>query len=358
MTEDSTEIALTYAPVDDLVAIVTEPLKFADLLAKIRAEMAEAKVDTSTDKGRKAIASRAYKVARTKTALDAAGKDLNAGLRKQIDAVDEYRRGIRSELDKLAEEVRRPLTDWEVAEEERKRIVVGTINAINQLVRFDGELTSDEIRQRQFGLSEITLDADVFGDDLEAAIKAKAACIEQLDRLLPIAIKREDEAKELERLRAEAEERRIADETAERERQEKIEAERAEAEKAELEAEAERLRQKDIAEAAERAATEAREKAEREAQEKQDAADREAQQRIRDAEAEAERLREDQRKRDEAAAADEEDRKRREADHAHKSSVMRAAKEAIMEHGILEHDARTLVLAIKAGEIPNVKLEF
>jgi colicin import membrane protein len=45
--------------------------------------------DVTTEKGRKAIASMAYKVARTKTAIDEAGKKLNEEARARINAVDE-----------------------------------------------------------------------------------------------------------------------------------------------------------------------------------------------------------------------------------------------------------------------------
>ena len=48
--------------------------------------------DTTTRKGRDAIKALAFKVTRSKTALDEAGKQLNAGLRRQIDTVDVERR--------------------------------------------------------------------------------------------------------------------------------------------------------------------------------------------------------------------------------------------------------------------------
>lgn len=37
---------------------------------------------------------------------------------------------------------------------------------------------------------------------------------------------------------------------------------------------------------------------------------------------------------------------------------MSAAKEAIMTCGVDEETARKIVLLIKAGEVPNVKMEF
>ena len=50
---------------------------------------------------------------------------------------------------------------------------------------------------------------------------------------------------------------------------------------------------------------------------------------------------------------------RRQADQEHRGAVMRAAKEALMEHGgIGEGTAKKLVLAIVAGTIPAVTLKF
>ncbi len=52
------------------------------------------------------------------------------------------------------------------------------------------------------------------------------------------------------------------------------------------------------------------------------------------------------------------ERQRREADKAHRQSVMTAAKQAIMTCGVDEDAAKKVVLAIIAGEVPAVTLEF
>jgi hypothetical protein len=60
----------------------------------------------------------AHKVARSKTYIDNAGKDLVAELKALPKQIDESRRVVRERLDALKDEVRRPLTEWE-AEQER-----------------------------------------------------------------------------------------------------------------------------------------------------------------------------------------------------------------------------------------------
>lgn len=60
----------------------------------------------------------AHKVARSKTYIDNAGKDLVAELKALPKQIDESRRVVRERLDALKDEVRRPLTEWE-AEQDR-----------------------------------------------------------------------------------------------------------------------------------------------------------------------------------------------------------------------------------------------
>lgn len=103
----------------DPKAVILNDDQLTALYAAIEADIAAQKIDLSTDAGRKRVASFAYKIARTKTALDGAGKDLNAALREQIDKVDARRRTMRDTLDDMADKARRPLTDWEAAEKDR-----------------------------------------------------------------------------------------------------------------------------------------------------------------------------------------------------------------------------------------------
>lgn len=85
------------------VAVLVDEKVYARFYEHVKREVEAHKPDLGTEKGRKAIASLAYKVTRTKTALDNAGKQLNEEARKQINAVDATRRKVREELDALAE---------------------------------------------------------------------------------------------------------------------------------------------------------------------------------------------------------------------------------------------------------------
>jgi len=99
-----------------------------ELLEKIRAEAVCHVPDLTSDKGRKAIASVAYKVSQSKTYLDDQGKELVADQKKAIKLVDTERNKMRTELDKLRDEVRKPLNDWEEKEKARVFHIESTIN--------------------------------------------------------------------------------------------------------------------------------------------------------------------------------------------------------------------------------------
>ena len=91
-----------------------------ELLLAVREEATAFEPDASTNKGRTEIASRAYKVARSKTVIDEAGKDLVSGWKDKAKIVDQSRKKAREYLDTLKAEIREPLTAWEQQEAARE----------------------------------------------------------------------------------------------------------------------------------------------------------------------------------------------------------------------------------------------
>lgn len=357
--ETGTDIA-TLAPENPL-AVFQSPEQYDALIGSIREIVRNHVPDLETVKGRKAIASLAYKVARTKTALDDAGKELNSTKRAEIEAVDEVRRKMRAELDTLSSEARKPLDEWEAAEEARQssiRRIMARMDDIGSMVAINPP-SSGIMTGHISEIEALEFDADLFREWLEIAVKKKADLMASLRGYHDRAVKAEADAAELVRLRQDAAEReaadaaRIAEEARQREAAAKAEADKKAADEAEAKrvadaAAAEEKRLKDIADAAEAARAEERAKA-----------DREAAERVAAAEAETERLRRADEARLAAAQAEADEAKRREADTAHKSAVLKSAKDAIMEHGgITEPQARAIVLAIKGGLVPSVTISF
>ena len=90
------------------------------LLEKIEHVATKETFDVSTDKGRKAIASMAYRVAQSKTYIESHGKELAAELKELPKLVDSNRKYVKDFLDALKDKVRKPLDEWEAEQESIK----------------------------------------------------------------------------------------------------------------------------------------------------------------------------------------------------------------------------------------------
>lgn len=351
-----TDIATIVAATPAIVLVDRD--KRVSLYAHIEREIEAFVPDLTTVKGRYAIKSLAFKVTRTKTAIDAAGKLLNEEARAKINLIDEARRDARNTLDILAERARKPLTEWETVETARVaecRAIIDEMRAAKVIHEYDSAAT---VRDRGSSVFLTALGPDRFGDMLGEAEAAKADAVNTLKRALARLTQEEADRAELARLRAEREESdRLA---AEKAAAEEAERQRAEAEKraeedrtAREKAEAERV-QRERDEAAQAARDEAeRQHAVELAAERQRADEAEMAR-----QAEADRVALEQAARDAEAKRLADEQAARDKDKAHRSAVMKAAKEAIMTCGVDEDAAKKVVLLIRSGEVPNVSLRF
>lgn len=190
------------------VVVLTDDKVYSNFYQQMKAEVDGFTPDLSTAASRAKIAALAFKVTRTKTAIDAAGKKLNEDVRAQINAVDAQRRKIREELDALADAARKPLTDWEQAEANRLDHINRMLAHIEGVGR--GFIGPDI---QPFGLlfyeldEKIILDVATFGEFLPEAQRAVVAAREKLVEAQSRQMKEEADRAELERLRADAAER-------------------------------------------------------------------------------------------------------------------------------------------------------
>lgn len=297
------------------LAVMSQPLQAAavfapggvdDILAKLKAEVRAIPTDISTAAGRKQIASLAYKIARSKTALDEMGKNLVAEWKAKAAAVDADRRKIRDELDALRDEVRRPLDEWEAAEEARVKGHETALADLAALAVFDTPEPAIETIDAR--LHQARTHNREWQEFSARAAATQSATIASLEGLRERRVKQEAERAELARLKAEEEERKR------REREEQIAREAAE--KARKEAE-------------EKAAREAREAAEREAAERA-RVEREAAAKLAAEKAERERVEREKREAEERAAKAEADRiaAEKRAEEERKAAAERAEREA------------------------------
>lgn len=121
------------------MAVFTNNEQLDPIIEKIEKEARSLVPDVSTKKGRDAIASMAHKVARSKTYIDNAGKDLVAELKALPKQIDESRRIVRERLDALKDEVRRPLTEWEAEQERIKAEEAAKIKAEEDRKKFESD---------------------------------------------------------------------------------------------------------------------------------------------------------------------------------------------------------------------------
>ncbi|ENO4066493.1 hypothetical protein ACBH83_003466 [Klebsiella variicola] len=319
------------------MAVFTNNDQLDPLIEAIEKEARSLVPDVTTKKGRDAIASMAHKVARSKTYIDNAGKDLVAELKSLPKQIDESRRVVRERLDALKDEVRRPLTDWE-AEQERikaeEAMLALHVEALAMNEDFDRQLAARIESDHEMAL----LMNDAF--DREQAEKKAEAERQRIAREEEIKRLAEEKAK---REAAEQAQREI-DAAAAREREAILAKERAERERIEAQQRAER-EQREAAERAEREKQAAVEAERRKAQEEADRIRREAEQR------EQGRLAEEKRKADEQA--------RREADVKHRKAVGTEIVKALLANTSLTRDQAIEVLtAVKDGRIPHTGISY
>ncbi len=331
--------------------------------------------DLTTRKGRERIASLAAKVSKSKTAVEKPGRDYLRRLKEMPKVVEAELRDFVTKMDTLRDETRRPLTEWEAAEDARIDRHNDRLNWLKTLADNLGELSSLHIKGLIAEAEGMQLGAHWEEFEAEAA-NAKDKVLTTLRAALQKRERFEAEQAELARLRREAEERaeqdriRLAQEAAvEAERQRVAQAQQAEREAAarreqelidqaaaqEREAENQRLQLKLQAEQAERARIQA--EADRVATEQRMEQERQAA--ARRQEEAAEQARQDERRRADAAAAEIlRQQEARERDKAHRASINRAALDAFVSGGMTEECAKQAITLIAQRKIPNIAISY
>lgn len=334
-------------------------------------------LDVSKNADRDAMRSLAAKLGKTKTKLDAAGKDLVAGEKARLKLIDTERGVVWDDLEALQKEVRQPLTDWENAEKDRvarhEAELAELISAGEFTLQNWQALPVETMKDRLAEIQNSNYDWEEFIG------RAKSAVVTSIFQIKDAIAKREKadaDAAELAKLR---------EEQAKREQQER-EAKIAAEAKAAAEAEA-RAREERAAKAAqeekerverERFEAEARAKA---AEVRREAEAAKAKQEAEDAEkrhAEAVRLAEEKAKADQAAAveaerqrqiddkaAEDAEKAKREANTKHLAKINREVRDALMRACTLldvdiftEAVAQELTAAIAKGLIPHTKINY
>ena len=355
-------------------------------LQMVRDEVCGEVPDLSTRKGRDRVASLAALVGKRKAAVEKPGRDYLRRLKEMPKVVETELREFVTEMDKLRDETRRPLTEWEQAEAARIARHEQGVAAIKAEGTELGLLDAEDLLARIGRVEGVTLGPDWEEFAAEAG-QVKDQVLAALREALAARQRYDAEQAELARLRREAEERaendriRLAqeqaveaerqrvkqaqiDESARIAREQQAEREAAARREQELidqaaaqerEAENQRLQLKLQAEQAERA----REQAEADRVATEQRMEQERQAAARRQEEAAEQARQEERRRADAAAAEiVRQQEAREADKAHKAKINRAALEAFISGGMPEACAKQAVTLIAQRKIPNVSISY
>lgn len=307
------------------MAVFKSADQIEDILQKVEREVMSFVPDVTTAKGRKEIASLAYKVAQTKKYLDGLGKDLVAELKEIPKLIDANRKTVRDRLDELKEKARQPLTNYEDEQERIKK---------------------EEEEKRA---------AEELAKKIEADHEMALLMNDAFDR--DLAEKKAEEQRQ--RIAHEEEIKRKAEEKAKREAEEKAAAEIAAAKKREEDAIAAKAQ-------AELLAKQEKEKAEREAKEALDRAEREKQEAIeaerKKAQEEADRIRREAEAKEAARLAEEKRIKdeewRRAKDKAHRKEVNNKILADLIKAGASEEVAKDIITAIVKGEVFATRITY
>lgn len=282
--------------------------------------------DLTTKKGRDRVASLAAQVSRSKTAIEKPGREYLKRLKEAVRPAEAEIKRFVDACDELRDATRRPLTEWEAAQERIK--AEEAMNALHVEA-----LAMNEDFDRQMA-------ARIESDHEMALLMNDAFDREQADKAAEAERQRIAHDEEIKRLAAAASAREV-EQRAQREREEAAHREavlKAQAEQAERD----RIAAEQKAEADKKAAVEAER---RKAQEEADRIRREAEQR------EQARLAEEKRKADEQA--------RREADVKHRKAVGVEVVKALMANTSLTRDQAIEVLtAVKDGRIPHTGISY
>ena len=340
-----------------------EQEEIAKIVETVKTELSKEVFDVSEDKGRKELQKRFKQIHKWSKLLDNVGKEHVAVLKSRPKIVDGNRKYMRDELEGFADKIRQPLTEWEQAEEQRKKDILARINDIDPFLGGivtiqPGERSTESLKAlaEKAALTEID---ESFAEFQGQAQKTKDDAILKLSGLIAIQMRQEAEAAALEQQRKEQEakeqaerEARIAQEAADKARREAEE--KAAEERQALELKAEKERQEAIRR--EREAKEAQERAEREKIAAEERAKLEQEQAVK---AEQERHRKEMEAQKAKEEAERKAAEKKAANKQHRAKINNNIVLDLFNHvGIPETTAKMLVEAIAKGKIRNVTINY
>jgi colicin import membrane protein len=210
-TTPSTALAIVKTSTSTVLAADT-----ANILGKLADEIAGFEPDVSTEKGRKKIASIAYKVSTTKTALVDLANNLMDADKKRIAKILAERKIIETNLDALRDEMRAPLNAFEAAEKARVQEFEAALAEISAMGDDLEGLSAEQINARIWLVPD--LESRQWAEFVQRAERIISATLQALNDAHEAAVAREKAEAEAEAARR-IEAAHIAEENARRQEQ-------------------------------------------------------------------------------------------------------------------------------------------
>ena len=157
--------------------------------------------DPENPEDRDRAKSLAYKISRSKTALEDIRKRITADWRSKIEGINSTGKKFVEMLDGFRDEVKGPVVEWEKKQAEREAEFKARIERFRSAATVAIDTTAADIRARLESIKSIAVD-DTWGEFAVPAREAQQTAIGQLENYLGIAEQREKEAAELAELRA------------------------------------------------------------------------------------------------------------------------------------------------------------
>jgi hypothetical protein len=388
MTKETQEITL-YKEADVTALTLYRNNGLDPFIENIRKVANEFEADVTTEKGRKAFKSLAYKISQAKTKVDEIRKSENEEHQAAIKANNEKGKKAVEDLQAIQDDVKKPVVEWENRIKEHQEaiskieeIATSTSNQWESMTIEQMQASIDKINSNQREWHEFSFKAENVKKQsiqlIEAAIakrKKHDADKLELERLQKEEAERKQKERDAAIARKAAEDAKIAAEAeAERIRKEAEEKARIEKEEAEAKALAEKkaaeqreLELKQQKERAENEKKEAEEKlkraelarieAEKQAETRRIEAEKQAEIAKQEAVKEAARIESLRIEAEQKAKADE--IAKRKADEEHKKKIILEAENALVYvEGFSQRLASSVITAIIDGKVPHVTFNY
>lgn len=185
------------------ILVLTDAKKADEFLAHVKSEVEAFAPDLSTKKGRDAVASFAFKITRSKTAIDDAGGKMVAG-------INAARNALKKKLDEYRDLARKPLTDWETVENERLEWCNDLLSRLRSAALLPLGTTIEEAEKKLATVQGFDLPKDKLQELYDTAEAAQKEAVETLERGITQLKEQAAQREELERLKRQELERLAA----------------------------------------------------------------------------------------------------------------------------------------------------